>query len=228
MKKKILTVLGIALIILLTILIGMIIYKNTLVGAKNNISVKEIEEIQNYISKIYMWKEVTIEALPEFEDVNQVDELWIWEVVKKNLEEYEITKEKIEAKAKEILGENFKKSFPEEGNKSFEYDDTLNKYVATETILDEKEDTFLLNNIIKTKEGYQVEIIEYLEDYSEDNKVIIKNFNEEELGRVNTNESETKIKEIVKNNKERFNKKKIYLKIQNNDLVVQKVEKGQE
>ena len=218
----------IIIIILLTILIGMIIYKNTLVGAKNNISVKEIEEIQNYISKIYMWKEVTIEALPEFEDVNQVDELWIWEVVKKNLEEYEITKEKIEAKAKEILGENFKKSFPEEGNKSFEYDDTLNKYVATETILDEKEDTFLLNNIIKTKEGYQVEIIEYLEDYSEDNKVIIKNFNEEELGRVNTNESETKIKEIVKNNKERFNKKKIYLKIQNNDLVVQKVEKGQE
>lgn len=219
--RKMLTI----IIILALILVGMVIYKNTAVGSTNNVNVQEIEKIENYISKIYMWKEITKEALPEFEDINNADELWIWEVVKKNLEEFEITKQEIEEKAKEIWGENFQKEFSVEGNQSFEYDETIEKYLATETELDEKEDTFLLNQITKTKNGYTVQIIEYLEDYSEENRVVIRNLQEEEIGRVGVNDSETKIQEVVKNNIDRFNKKKIYLENKNNNLIVKKVEK---
>lgn len=87
------------------------------------------------------------------------------------------------------------------------------------------EDSFLLYNIEKNKEGYVVEIVEYLEDYSEENSVIIRNLQEEEIGRVGTNDSETKMQEIVKNNTDRFSKKKVYLKTENDNLIVQKVEK---
>lgn len=86
------------------------------------------------------------------------------------------------------------------------------------------EDSFLLNNIEKNKDGYIVEIVEYLEDYSEENSVIIRNLQEEEIGRVGVSDSETKMQEIVKNNIDRFGKKKVYLKTENNNLIVQKVE----
>lgn len=223
MKKMI-----IIIIILATILISMIIYKNTATGATNQVNVQEIQKIEESISRIYLWKEITNEALPTFEDVNNVDELWIWEVTKKNLEQYEVSKEEIQTKAKEILGEEFTKEYSKEGNNSFEYDKTTDKYYATEVVLDQMEDSFLLNKIEKRDEGYIVEIVEYLQDYTNGDKVIIRNSEQEELGQVSIYDSETKMQEIVKNNINRFNKKRVYFKVENNNLIVQKVEKVQE
>lgn len=218
----------IIIIVLAIILVGMIIYKNSAVGSKNNVNIQEIEKIEQSISKIYLWKEITKEALPAFEDVNNADELWIWEVVKKNLEEYEISYEEIEQKSKEILGKELNKMFPKEGNQCFQYNEETNKYSATEIQLDQMEDSFLLDKIEKTNEAYKVEIIEYLEDYSKEEKIVIRNLKEEEIGQVSNNDSKTKIQEIVKNNKSRFDKKRVYLKNENNNLIVQKVEKIQE
>lgn len=223
MKKMI-----IIIIILATILISMMIYKNAATGATNQVNVQEIQKIEESISKIYLWKEITNEAIPTFENVNNAQDLWGWEVTKKNLEQYEVSKEEIKTKAKEIFGEEFNKEIPKEGNSSFEYDEITNKYYPTEVILDQMEDSFLLNKIEKTDEGYLVEIVEYLQDYKNADKVIVRNLEQEELGQVSVNDSETKIQEIVKNNINRFSKKKIYFKIQNNNLVVQKVEKIQE
>lgn len=223
MKKMI-----IIIIILSTILASMIIYKNTAIGTNNQINVQEIQKIEESISKIYLWKEITNEALPTFEDVNNAQEIWVWEVTKKNLEQYEVSYEEIQIKAREIFGEEFNKQIPKEGNSSFEYDETSNKYYPTEIILDQMEDLFLLDKIEKTNEGYTVEVIEYLEDYSKEDKVIIRNLEQEELGQAGINDSETKIQEIVKNNKGRFSKKKIYFKVQNDNLILQKVEKIQE
>ena len=81
MKKLI-----IIIIILATILISMIIYKNTATGSTNQVNVQEIQKIEESISRIYLWEEITNDALPTFENVNNADELWIWEVTKKNLE----------------------------------------------------------------------------------------------------------------------------------------------
>ena len=207
-------------------LYGMVIYRNVRVqnNESNNVSIEEIQKIEEKILSVYMWEEVTGEALPEFQDINDADDKWIWEVVKNNLENYEVTYDEIEEEAKLIFGENFNKEFPKEGNSSFEYNSETDKYIATEVEFDQEEDSFLLDNIIKTETGYEVEIIEYLEDYSEEESVIVRNTNDEEIGRVSISESETNMQDIVKNNKDRFTKKKVYLVQENDNLNLQKVE----
>ncbi len=213
------------IVILAMILVSMIIYKNIAINKNKSVNVQEVEQIEEYISKIYMWKEITKEALPTFENINNANELWVWEVIKKNLETYETTYEEIQQKGKELFGEKFERQIPKEGNDSFYYDKESNKYLATEIVLDEEEDSFLLKDIEKEGEKYKVKIIEYIEDYSEENKVIIRNLKEEEIGRVSTSDSETKIKEIVKNNKERFSQKNIEIKKEKDNLVIEKVNK---
>lgn len=213
------------IVILAMILVSMIIYKNIAINKNKSVNVQEVEQIEEYISKIYMWKEITKEALPTFENINNANELWVWEVIKKNLETYETTYEEIQQKGKELFGEKFERQIPKEGNDSFYYDKESNKYLATEIVLDEEEDSFLLKDIEKEGEKYKVKIIEYIEDYSEENKVIIRNLQEEEIGRVSTTDSETKIKEIVKKNKERFSQKNIEIKKEKDNLVIEKVNK---
>ncbi len=213
------------IVILAMILVSMIIYKNIAINKNKSVNVQEVEQIEEYISKIYMWKEITKEALPTFENINNANELWVWEVIKKNLDTYETTYEEIQQKGKELFGEKFERQIPKEGNDSFYYDKESNKYLATEIVLDEEEDSFLLKDIEKEGEKYKVKIIEYIEDYSEENKVIIRNLQEEEIGRVSTSDSETKIKEIVKNNKERFSQKNIEIKKEKDNLVIEKVNK---
>ena len=220
MKKRL-----VIIVILAMILVSMIIYKNIAINKNKSVNVQEVEQIEEYISKIYMWKEITKEALPTFENINNANELWVWEVIKKNLETYETTYEEIQQKGKELFGEKFERQIPKEGNDSFYYDKESNKYLATEIVLDEEEDSFLLKDIEKEGEKYKVKIIEYIEDYSEENKVIIRNLKEEEIGRVSTTDSETKIKEIVKNNKERFSQKNIEIKKEKDNLVIEKVNK---
>ena len=213
------------IVILAMILVSMIIYKNIAINKNKSVNVQEVEQIEEYISKIYMWKEITKEALPTFENINNANELWVWEVIKKNLETYETTYEEIQQKGKELFGEKFEKQIPKEVNDIFYYDKESNKYLATEIVLDEEEDSFLLKDIEKEGEKYKVKIIEYIEDYSEENKVIIRNLQEEEIGRLSTSDSETKIKEIVKNNKERFSQKNIEIKKEKDNLVIEKVNK---
>lgn len=215
----------IIIIILATILVGMIIYRKTAVGAKDNINIQEIEKIEEYITKIYMWQEVTNEALPTFTNINEAPEIWLWEVINQNLENYEITYNEIEETAKKIFGQEFTKPFPKEGSETIKYNEETEMYYTTGMGLDEDADTFLLSDIKKTKDGYTVEIVEYLENYSEEQSVIIKNLDNEEIGRVGINDSETKMQEIVKNNIDRFSKKKIYLNNKEETLAVQKVEK---
>jgi hypothetical protein len=224
MKKLIVTI-----VILSIIFVGMIVYKNILIKT-NNISIQEIEKIEDYINQIYMWKEVTEEALPYFENINEANEKWIWEVVKKNMEDDEASYEEIQEKAQEIFGQAFSQEFPKEENKYFTYNEQTNKYKAIEVELDQEGDLFLLNKIEKTKDGYEVEIVEYLEDYSpmlkEDAEdfIIIKNLEEEEIGPISgsTKEEET---ELVKRNIDKFSKKKIILKEENQKLYIERVYK---
>lgn len=221
MKKLI-----IIIIILAIIFVGMIIYKNIAINTSNNISIQEISQIETYITRIYMWKEITQEALPYFEDINQVNDTWMWEVVKKNLEDYEFTYEEIQEKAKELFGENLTKAFPKEGTEYIIYDEKIDRYYAVGMGLDQLEDCFLLNEIHKTKDGYEVEIVEYLEDYSQtvngEDTIIIRDINEEEIGKINSTEEE-QVKEMVKNNLDKLSKKKLILTVVNEKLFVKSV-----
>lgn len=223
MKKMV-----IIIVVLAGILISMIIYKNMAVGSKNNINIQEIQKIEEDISNIYLWKEVTNVALPEFEDINEATDIWIWEVVKKNIDKFEVSYDEIVQASKEIFGQNFNKEFPKSGNSSFVHDEEKDIYIPTEITLDQMEDVFIISDIKRNVESYEVEIIEYIEDYSNEQKVVIRNLVKEEIGQVSSSESETKIQEIVKENVSRFNKKKIFFKKENNRLIAQKITKIQE
>ena len=214
------------IVILAVIFLGMLLYKN--IGIKkSDINIEEIEKIESYIDQIYMWKEITGEALPCFEEINQADEVWVWQVVQKNLEEYEISYTQIQDKARELFGEKFTKEFPKEGTEYLMYEEENDKYYPMEINLDQQEDMFLLNQIDKIENGYEVEIVEYLEDYSqttkeENNQIIIKNIKGEEIGRVNSKE-EKESNEIAKSNVDKLTKKKLVLKLENEKLQIEKV-----
>ena len=223
--RKMLIIIG----ILSIIFFGMIAYRKLEVKNSTTVNAGEVTQIQSYIEKIYLWKEVTKEALPTFSDINQANDKWIWEVVKNNLDDYEISLEEANEKVKELFGKECNKQMPKDGNSSFIYNEESGKYEATGVELDNKQDTFLINNITKTKDGYQVEIIEYLINHMNENNITVENTNEESLGTVGNSANDTKIQDIVKQNKSRFTKKKITLKKESeseNSLVVEKVEKN--
>ena len=110
MKKLI-----VIIIILLIIFVGMYIYRqNRIVSNQlSEVSVDEINQIEKYLQKIYMWREITGDALPIFDNINNAPDVWVWEVVKKNLEEYELTYQQLQDKTKEIFGEELQKEFGE-------------------------------------------------------------------------------------------------------------------
>ena len=204
--------------VLLVIFIGMYINKNK--STQNNVTASEVENIETYISQIYMWQEITEKALPEFDNINNAPDLWTWEVVKKNLENYDLTKEEIQKEAIELFGKQFTKQFPQEGTEYIQYNEELGKYISTGVGLDSLDDCFLIKKINKTKKGYEVEIAEYLADYenslgveSEDEiyEIYIKNLNQETIATVKNTEGETKIIDIVKENLDKFNTKTIEL-----------------
>lgn len=212
------------IIILAIIFVAMLINRNT--KKQENVNIQEIQNIEEYIGKIYMWKEVTKEAMPEFADINETPEQWVWEVVKKDIEEYEVTYEQIEQKARELFGDEFTKKFPEEGTEEYVYDKETQTYLATEINLDAEEDNFLLLNIEKQSNNYVVEIAEYVVDYSNEKIVKIKNLEGKEIRAIGENDSQDtiKIKELVKENIDRFSKKRIYI-MKKENLQVTKVEK---
>ena len=100
--------------------------------------------------------------------------------------------------------------------------------------MDAKEDSFLLNNIEKDKDKeYKVEILEYVLDFSagdevlvdevavnEENEaeydVLIENLNGDVIEKVKNTDSSTYITEIVKNNMDRFNKKELTIRRNDN------------
>ena len=209
--------------ILLVIFVGM--YVNRSKSNQNLITATEVEKVEEYISKIYMWKEITGDALPKFDNINDAPDVWTWEVVKKDLENYELTKDEIQNKATELFGNQFKKQFPQEGTEYMQYDEKLGKYISTGIELDTLDDCFYIKNIRKTKDGYEVEIAEYLEDYvnslgvedeNEIYEIYIKNLNEETIANVKNTEGETKTIEVVKENLDKLTTKTVNLKKNSN------------
>ena len=154
----------IVLILLTVIVVGLYIYSSS---KKIEITGSEKTKIQAYIKDLYSWKELVGEALPEFKNINDANEEWVWDRVQQKLntsEEYEYTYEQIEKAKKQLFGENLTKKFPKEGTEFLIYIDETEKYLAVGIGLDTDEDCFAISSINKNKEKYIVEIVEYIID----------------------------------------------------------------
>ena len=125
----------IIIVILAIIFIGMVIHKNLAIET-TNITIEEVLKIENYINQIYLQKEIVGESLPYFENVNNANEKWIWEVV---------------------FGQDFTKKFPKEGTEYLKYNEQEKLYEIIVTESYDQGALFLLNNI--EKEGYKVELV---------------------------------------------------------------------
>lgn len=219
MKKMILTI-----VVLLVILVGMIINKN--IEKSQEVKIDEVQAIENYIKKIYGWKEVTFDALPEFDNINNASQAWLWGVLRKNIESEEITDEIIQGKVEELFGKEISNDFSLKENEYIKYDNETQKYVFENITLDAIDDEFFINKIEKNKDDYKIQIVEYLVDYtdSENGKIIIKNLNDEVI-KETINEENLDILQIVKDNLDRFSKKNITLVKENERLIIKKVER---
>ncbi|MBR0491004.1 MAG: hypothetical protein IJJ82_03035 [Clostridia bacterium] len=219
MKKMLATIL-----VLLIIFIGMLIYRTSEKEAE--IKIDEINKIENYIKKIYGWKEVSNEALPEFDNINNADEKWLWGTLRENIDDYEFDYEKIESTAKEIFGENFNKEYPKAGTEFISFDEQNGKYQIKGINIDAISDLFLINKIEKNKDGYVVEIVEYLVDYtnSETGKIRIINTKDEEVYELTEEDAtEGNIKKVVKENMDKFTKKIVKLEKDNDKIFIKSV-----
>lgn len=221
MKKMIVTI-----IILLIIFISMVIYKNSL--AKAEVTVEEINSIEDYMDKIYSYKEITGEAMPEFNDLQNADKKWIWGIVRKNIDDYEIENEKIENTINELFGNYLNKEFPKDGTDFITYNEEKQKYITKELTIDAIKDSFYIQKIEKNDNQYLVTIVEYLIDYTdEEGRIVkIKNLEEKEIKQIPEKQAtEETITKVVKENIKEFSKKKVTLEKEGEQLVIRKVEK---
>ncbi|MBO4292954.1 MAG: hypothetical protein J5881_00985 [Clostridia bacterium] len=210
--------------ILLIIFIGLLIYRTNEKEAE--IKVDEINRIEKYMEKIYGWKEITTQALPEFDDINNVDEKWIWGALRENIEDNVIEYETIEKTKKELFGNNFTKEYPKEGTEFIAYDEQSGKYKIKEINLDAIKDAFLINKIEKNPKGYDLEIVEYQVDYtiSDNEKIKVKNTNDEDIYELTEEEAtDGNIQKVVKENIEKFTKKQVKLEKENDKIFIKSV-----
>ncbi len=109
----------IILLLAITLVVLLVYYNkikpNNMKNLDNTVTAMETEEIKKFVGNIYFY---SID-LPEFTDINKVNEDWIWNTVRsyasaKEHSQY-ITYNGIMTAAKEVFGENFSKKFPLEG-----------------------------------------------------------------------------------------------------------------
>lgn len=224
MKKMI-----IVIFLLFIIFVSLVIYRNS--EKESEIKIDEVKSIENYLSKIYGWKEITNEALPIFDNINNADEKWLWGILRDNIEENEIDYDTINEQIKRIFGKKMNKEYPKQGTEFIEYDEENNKYKIAEIRLDSIKDSFMINKIEKNKNSYIVEIIEYLVDYTdtENGKIFVKNLNNEQIYQLTEEEAtEGNIQKIIKENIGKFTKKKVTLEKEDEEILITKVESVKE
>jgi len=159
--KKILKIL-ILLILIISIIFCVYLFMN-----KKNKQEENYSELKKYISNIYGKTFI----IPEFDDINDADESWLWENINqylwnndeayngKNLKAYGYTYEEISEIAKIIYGNNLKKDFPT-GSQYMRYDKFNDKYGPTSYGLENYYD-YVIDNIEKNGNTYTISIYDF-------------------------------------------------------------------
>ena len=201
-KKKIKISLGTAIcifiiILLAAVLVGTVVYYNK-AQDKNNIEAgKEItlDEIARKFEEKYSTGS-NYGLLPEFNDINEADEEWLWFMLKSYAQnKYEddenklLTYNEVETLAKEFFGEKFNKKFPKNGVYGFEKQEGKYNFNSYMECSEASYSEIAIKNIVKNNNNYEVTIIEYELTYADilgldeggESKVIITNLQDDKI-----------------------------------------------
>lgn len=230
--KKSIKVLVIVLILVIILSTFFIVKNKNSENSKNNISDVEQKEIATYINDIYNIHT----AIPEFEDINDANELWIWDNINQylcNHEEFEdrnqycdYTYEEISNFAKILYGNDFSLTVPVQ-NPAMIYDSENNTYgVPLYTVETLKE--CQIESIEKSGNTYTINLIDYVISFvppfdstSSDEEIYFYNITEFELNSSASNiifkiEELKNYKEKIFENKDKFSSKTIVLEYDEN------------
>jgi len=198
---------------------------------ENNVDVNEekiisnIEEtvLKEYVEKIYRRHEISI---PEFKNINDADERWLWGVIYNNCDKSSIDmgeytdnsvvyKNQLINKGKELFGDVLTVVPPVEGGNInfFEYNSKYDCYITIGRGGESVIPKYIISEMVRKDDIFTVVIIEYLYDNTD-----FPMGEDERIYKISLNVGDTKI--VTFNSNEEFDVEKYVL--DNNDKFVQK------
>ena len=184
-----------------------------------NLEVEE-ERIKEFIDNIYF---IALDLIPTFNDINSVDDNWIWSAAHINLFRdgkdpgMYVTKEQVDESAEEIFGDNLKKEFPVEGLEFWLEPEDGKYFVACAGLDPDYVNDYEIIDIITEDEKIIVEIAEYKYNTLRDDTTL-------EIINIENNQTVTKInkKDYIETDPELFESLRLYEKV--SDYVINNLE----
>lgn len=130
-----------------------------------NATEAEISLIQEYLNKIYNYFETT---MPEFENINEANEEWIWGVSLDNIYDYTtgeaVSYNDLTTSANKLFGDNLTLTLPKKEIGLVEYNEENDTYIVAPRggvlgVLG-----IVVKSAKKTTSGFEVETVEYFEE----------------------------------------------------------------
>lgn len=197
----------------------------------NDEKIIEEEKVKEFIDRIYF---IGLDLIPSFNDINSVDEEWIWLCAHSNLFSdgkdpgMYVTKEQVEESAKEVFGEDLEKQFPNDGLE-FWLEPEDGKYFVGRAGLDpDYINDYEVVDIIAEQDKIIVEVVEYkynslhddttLQIINIENNQVIDNIKEEDYEDTDPELFDSSrlyetVSDLVINNLEQFSTAKLTLKM---------------
>lgn len=163
-------------IIIIVLILGFVIYKKIIevpghiagqIAIEDLISQVHYEDAQKHLEDIFIENENSFNniTVPEFKNINDAPEKWIWNVLYNNLEneENKYTYEQIQEKLINLFSSEFERKFPEEGiDGLIEKNIENNIYYKTEIKKDNtKKYGYCIKSLTQEDTMYKIYIIEY-------------------------------------------------------------------
>ncbi len=175
--------------------------------------------IEEYIEKIYLYG--TGGVIPNFTDINEADEEWLWRVAFMQCQNLEMVyKWEIISNAKDLFGTNLKKE-PGTNILGAYWDEEGQYYtVKHHGLMVEDEPHYIIYDIVKNDNKYSVEVIDYVLDISEtlkdiENAALAIKSNDKVIKKVSEVTEYSEIQKYVKENASKFSSR--MLEIEENE-----------
>lgn len=212
-------------IIIIVLILGVVIYKKFIevpgdvagqIAIEDLISQVHYEDAEKHLKDIFIEKENNFNSisLPEFQNINEAPNSWVWNVLYNNLEneENEYSYEQIQEKLIELFSNKLEIKFPEEGIEGVLEKNKENDLYYKVELQNNNTNKYGYNIKTLSQEDniYKIYIIEYELLCDEQNYILIDCDGNE----INKFESEDEIENEISRNEYNLNKKEITIKIE--------------